>query len=451
MGKRGSIASAKTAAAKKKVRKQTETEDRMSLEAKASADPGERTRHEGQVYAAKCLRDTYKTLSHEEKYTTPRDGKVLSLRLCDDWMAGESMGMSYHNARRVEYQCTDCPASLLRAVNEEQCDPRVRQAVVALKSTAMNTRTMAALFDLDEELDLNNSCAMLLCFFHVKFRAGTLHHVNFLLDGMRWILRTKVHERFSEQVELCRNVFKEVLMCHFALQKRDGLIPRNWWPKIKDVAPLALDAVAFETCVKHEGAWTEIKKQLLITTSESAVGLRMFGQAVRSIEAESVGDVIKQSMTEFVKEKIMSDEVLRKHKTKFLETCKTNRWEAAEAFVKPRMLNISYFDREFNFPATSYLDWWMHAAWGEIKTAAVLTKVLPALFYEKRLVSHASVKRTCKVDPSLLANAITARSKITIEMGAPITAMMKERTMFLCGIDKYAKTDIWFWAVFATT
>ena len=199
-----------------------------------SRDPLDKARIEREIL--KVLRDTYKGFSHTQKCSLLVDGVSLFTRLCNDRFANVTMGKLYHSARRNEYDDLVSPHKRLKVSHpNEPEDPRVKQMIDALESHPPNLKPLTLILDLDEIMNNKNSVAVLKGLLKVKPQSGHMH-TNIVMEGMRWVKRTQCDQRFPSEVALMKDHFDLALLYHLKMQRGEGMLAKNWWPLVSDVA-----------------------------------------------------------------------------------------------------------------------------------------------------------------------------------------------------------------------
>ena len=332
----------------------------------------------------------------------------------------------------------------LRALDKtEPINSFVRMAVDGVEANPMNLSPLQALYNIETPFSQRNVVAILRAILRLRC-GGSLGQLIVLIEGMRWLQATGVQQRHAAEMEICRSHFDLALSKHHEIVIDAGRTTEEWWMLVADVASLAFDTEPFDACVKHDGQWGAIQEQLFKVVHGSATGKSVFGDAFKSVERETMENIIKNKCIELSQCATIDLATIAKVRAEFIEQASLVPVNVHEPFPTSKTMLITYRGRWCEISTTSYLDLFHSARMATVKGVAVDQQKLLVCLCENDLVPMPRPVFPGKVDDALLVTFSIARSQVNDfvseledQSGENINTMFKSKTGILRTMDKH--------------
>lgn len=185
--------------------------------------------------------------------------------------------------------------SKLQVANpNELVGDNLRRALIAMKSTPASRSPFSEFLESSGPRNQRELIGILKAMLELR-PSLSKGHCTTCVDVMRWLVRTKMADRFKFEVGLARQSFDAALTQAFVNMKKEALSLTMFWNLYKAVCGLVLPMEAAHTLMAAKQHWMDVAGELDLVTSSSELGKKMFAFAHDLVVAERV----RQVMTAF--------------------------------------------------------------------------------------------------------------------------------------------------------
>ena len=267
-----------------------------------------------------------------------------------------------------------------------------------------------------------------------------------IVDVMRLTVRLGLERHHPATFSAVRHHFDRACTKTFLHFKANGQTVTTWWDSYKDIAGLILDTSAVEKILACKEDFATVKDILQMVVNSSELGEKMFGRACVAARSADVATLMQDSLVRLGSKDIAKDDV-DKARTRFVEACKELGKDPAATFEKPKETIVKYRGVGTPVIAKSLLQQWSFHVEAFVRTVAVETGDLVALWCESDLVPPPDVPFAIKVDKALVKQSASARQSChemlekDVATLLTVCSLLKKKEHLLRQMDRFFKIE----------
>lgn len=370
-------------------------------------------RNDTEKQVDRCIQDNFRGWGQVEIDSTTAEGLTLRERLTRDKRRHRedpsfAMGGPYYKQLRMIYCSSDDPMKRLIVSDPTQtvC-PKLVKSSAAAKAQVANRGPLLEWCQTAPPCNQREYVGLLRAALELRPSISS-SQCALLVEIIKYICRRDLGAAFATETGVCTEHFDSALTQVFINMKREKLATRTFWDLYRVLARLALVTSDVEQVLAATGEWADVGEQLDRVVAGSSLGKTMFGFAIVSLLAETVGKIATKQLALIERQKLT---VKTFADAKSSIKAEAGKLYNADLLNGKRVIRVSYRGLEVPVEATT-----MH---GEItlrcaaymKSTAITSKVLEPLFCEDLLMAIDSEQNgpPVEVDAALVKESAVAR------------------------------------------
>jgi hypothetical protein len=408
---------------------------------------------------AKCLRDNFPTWTAQETDLTLRQGVSLRQHILKDKMTNQSkttnikFGKTYFDLLKEQWSSPDLAWNKIVVVDPlEPEDPALNTALVGIVS---HRKDYAPLLEyLMHAVRPNQKvlcCIYKTCLKYIK-PMSSQEQCTIVLELMRFVARLDLKDAFPREFDIMKKIFDTACCKSASTFKANGVSSFAWWTRHKEIAELLLPSAALEKCMNNKSeSWSALETELLEVVTACELGERLFLKASQTILRQRLTLCSVETVATLRGKAVARDDI--ETAKQVLETKLNALGCQGTVTFAPRATKVTYRGAKLDIMVVSYNDEFQAHLQAFLRSVAVDTKNLPALWFEDELVgAHVTAPGTL-VHDQLIGSFRTARDTAInmattdgLSSGDALVAMLQKKRQFLTSIDKYFSIEISFFS-----
>lgn len=148
----------------------------------------------------------------------------------------------------------------------------------------------------------------------------TSNHTAVVLDAMKFVARTGVHEKFPEEFKVAKETFDLALTCQYASMKAVDTSLEKFVDIYREILLLLMDSEKLKEVMQAMATkqFDDVGESVSALVQSSTIGQRLFQVAWESCAADSMHKFIQKTLTQ-LNSKPLTVEIVGEMKNKCLK------------------------------------------------------------------------------------------------------------------------------------